>query len=62
MNGIGAGRARSTLTEEDAVLGGQGRGALLAAEAAHGAGMSRRRHRDVRSLTPVRPTQARGAD
>ena len=34
----GRGRGPPTLTEEDSVLEGEGRGALLAAEAAHDAG------------------------
>lgn len=35
---VGKGHAPPTLTEEDSVFEGEGRGALLAAEAAHGAG------------------------
>lgn len=34
----GRGRGSPTLTDEDSVLEGEGHGALLAAEAAHGAG------------------------
>lgn len=47
MNGRRAARrgAPQTLTDKDAVLEGEGRGALLAAVAAHGAEDSHHRHR-----------------